>query len=127
MRSYIECDGGVMNFWERESYNQSTSSEKSQKGANARNSNWQNTQTNANQSQSARTQAFEDVYGKYAGQSEDELMSELLKVATQMKGEGTFDAQALENLYENAKPYLNSAQLAKMRSLINMLKGSGNG
>ncbi len=104
-----------MNFWERDSYSQT----------NAKNQ--RQSQQSGTQSQNAKSQSFQDAYSRYASQSEEELMSELLRVASQMKGNGTFDVGALEALYENSKGYLNDSQLARMRALIDMLKGDGNG
>ncbi len=112
-----------MNFWERDEFTYKNMGQ-------SKTSNLQNDGDSAQASgtgQSSCAKSFEEAYDHYSHQSEDELMSQLLRVASQMKGNGTFDAQALENLYENSKGYLSPQQLAKMRSLINMLKGDGNG
>lgn len=45
-----------------------------------------------------------------------------MDVARRMKAQGTFDAQSLENLYNNAYPMLNDEQRRRMRSIIDMLK-----
>ena len=53
---------------------------------------------------------------------EEELTAQLLESAKRMKAQGSFDSQALENLYNTAYPMLNDAQRQRMRSIIDMLK-----
>jgi len=40
-----------------------------------------------------------------------------------MKKDGSFDAAAMENLYNTAAPFLNEEQKQRMRSIIDMFKG----
>lgn len=65
---------------------------------------------------------FEDKFAEYSQKSEEELTARLMDVARRMKAQGTFDAQSLENLYNNAYPMLNDEQRRRMRSIIDMLK-----
>ena len=50
-------------------------------------------------------------------------MSELASTVARMKSDGTFDATAMENLYNTAAPFLNDMQRQRMRSIIDMFKG----
>lgn len=66
---------------------------------------------------------FKNKFDTYTSKSESELMEELTKVAQRMKADGSFDVGMLENLYNTASPMLNDVQRARMRSIIDALKG----
>ncbi len=66
---------------------------------------------------------FQSRFNEYASKSENELMQELNDAVKRMKQEGSFDVNMLENLYKTASPMLNETQRARMRSIIDMLKG----
>lgn len=68
------------------------------------------------------SQSFEEKFASFAQKSEEELTAQLLESAKRMKAQGSFDSQALENLYNTACPMLNDAQRQRMRSIIDMLK-----
>ncbi len=68
-------------------------------------------------------ESFEQKFASYAQKSEEELTAQLLDVARRMKEQGSFDPNALENLYNTAYPMLGEMQRQRMRSIIDMLKG----
>ncbi len=108
MRTYIECAEEFMNFYD---FN----------GMNSRNGSQNGTQ-NRNGEQ-CNSESFEQQFASYAQKSEEELTAQLLDVARRMKEQGSFDPNALENLYKTAYPMLGEMQRQRMRSIIDMLKG----
>ena len=118
MRSYIERAEEFMNFYDfngmRGYGNQSAENGKNKQ--NSCNFAGQNCDTES------KNQSFEDKFAEYSQKSEEELTARLMDVARRMKAQGTFDAQSLENLYNNAYPMLNDEQRRRMRSIIDMLK-----
>lgn len=108
MRTYIECAEEFMNFYD---FN----------GMNSRNGTQNGTQ-NRNGEQ-CNNESFEQKFASYAQKSEEELTAQLLDVARRMKEQGSFDPNALENLYKTAYPMLGEMQRQRMRSIIDMLKG----
>ena len=112
MRTYIECAEEFMNFYD---FN----------GMNARNSQTQNRAQNGAQNQSGEQcgESFEQKFASYAQKSEEELTAQLLDIARRMKEQGSFDPNALENLYNTAYPMLGEMQRQRMRRIIDMLKG----
>ena len=106
-----------MNFWERNNFN-------SQNGMNG--NAYNNTYGNNGNGQCGADGIEEDVRNKfeqYSGKSEDQLMNELAATVARMKKDGTFDAAAMENLYNTASPFLNDMQRQRMRAIIDMFKG----
>ena len=107
-----------MNFWERNNFN-------SQNGMNG--NTYNNTYNNDNGNGRCGAENIEaDVRNKfeqYSGKSEDQLMNELAATVARMKNDGTFDATAMENLYNTASPFLNDMQRQRMRAIIDMFKG----
>lgn len=75
-----------------------------------------------NDNQGGQRQSFEEKFASFAQKSEEELTAQLLETAKRMKAQGSFDSQALENLYNTAYPMLNDVQRQRMRSIIDMLK-----
>ncbi len=63
-----------------------------------------------------------DSFNKYSNMDETQLMSELLKTAGGMRQNGTLKPEDLESFYKNASGFLTAEQMAKLRTLINMLK-----
>ena len=108
MRTYIECAEEFMNLY---NFN----------GMNSRNGTQNGTQ-NRNGEQ-CNNESFEQKFASYAQKSEEELTAQLLDVARRMKEQGSFDPNALENLYKTAYPMLGEMQRQRMRSIIDMLKG----
>ena len=91
-------------------------------GMNSRNGQTQNGTQNRNGEQ-CNNDSFEQKFASYAQKSEEELTAQLLDVARRMKEQGSFDPNALENLYKTAYPMLGEMQRQRMRSIIDMLKG----
>lgn len=107
-----------MNFWERGNFN-------SQNGMNG--NSYNNTYNNNNAGGRNGADNIEaDVRNKfeqYSGKSEEQLMNELAATVARMKNDGTFDAAAMENLYNTASPFLNDMQRQRMRAIIDTFKG----
>lgn len=108
MRTYIECAEEFMNFYD---FNGMNSRNESQNGTQNRNG------------EQCNNESFEQQFASYAQKSEEELTAQLLDVARRMKEQGSFDPNALENLYKTAYPMLGEMQRQRMRSIIDMLKG----
>ena len=121
-----------MNFWERNNFNsQNGMNNNSFNNAYGNNGAFNNanggfaTQGN-NGTQCGADGVDEQVrarFEQYEGKSEDQLMSELASTVARMKKDGTFDATAMENLYNTALPFLNDTQRQRMRAIIDMFKG----
>ncbi len=103
MRTYIECAEEFMNFYDFNGMNRQNG--RTQNGAQYNN------------------ESFEQKFASYAQKSEEELTAQLLDVARRMKEKGSFDTNALENLYTTAYPMLGEMQRQRMQSIIDMLKG----
>ncbi len=82
----------------------------------------QNGGYNDNRGSQNENKSFEEKFASFAQKSEEELTAQLLETAKRMKAQGSFDSQALENLYNTAYPMLNDVQRQRMRSIIDMLK-----
>ena len=61
-----------------------------------------------------------EIFNRYSGMSEEQLMQELFKVGS-VSG-GNVSAKELDNFYESVRHYLTPEQSAKMKSLIMQLK-----
>lgn len=64
----------------------------------------------------------EDAINAYSRMSEEDLTSEMMRVAGQQKADGTFDPAELERLCATMSPMLTPEQNAKMRRLIEEVK-----
>lgn len=64
----------------------------------------------------------EDMYNKYKGKSEDELISELYKNIEKQKKDGTFNYENIENMAKKLSPFLNQNQRKKMQELLENIK-----
>ncbi len=116
MRTYIECAEEFMNFYDFNGMNTQNGHTQNGDGNGA-----QNGAQNRNGEQCR--ESFEQKFASYAQKSEEELTAQLLDVARRMKEQGSFDPNALENLYNTAYPMLGEMQRQRMRSIIDMLKG----
>lgn len=96
-----------MNFWEHNSYNTQNDVNNENKTAESCNID----------------KDVKEKFDRYSSKSEDQLMSELSATVARMKKDGSFDAAAMENLYNTAAPFLNEEQKQRMRSIIDMFKG----
>ena len=94
-------------------------------GMNTQNGHTQNGDGNGAQNRNGEQcrESFEQKFASYAQKSEEELTEQLLDVARRMKEQGSFDPNALENLFRTAYPMLGEMQRQRMRSIIDMLKG----
>ena len=75
--------------------------------------------------QKAAPQSFsgpEEAINAYSKMSEEDLTSEMMRVATQQKADGTFNAEELERMCASIAPMLTPEQHAKMRRLIEEIK-----
>lgn len=104
-----------MNFWERNNADADNREYANQNGGGAADNGGK-----ANASGFSE-QEMRDRFDEYSSKSEDQLMSELAAMAARMKGDGSFDPAAIENLYNTASPFLNEAQRQRMRQIIDML------
>ncbi len=64
-----------------------------------------------------------DKYMDCFSKSEDELKKRLNDSVNDMKAQGNFDINAIENFYNQASSYLSQEQRDRMRAIIDMLKG----
>lgn len=106
--------GGIYEFLRLQRYERKFKNSHAQNGT-------QNRAQNGNCNGS--DESFEQKFASYAQKSEEELTAQLLDVARRMKEQGSFDPNALENLYNTAYPMLGEMQRQRMRSIIDMLKG----
>ena len=73
------------------------------------------------QVQNDYTDVIEDFIENYSNRSEEELISQMLKLIAQKKAEGTFDAEQIKNLANTIAPLLTEEQREKMHSLLRFL------
>lgn len=64
----------------------------------------------------------EEAINAYSRMSEEDLTSEMMRVATRQKADGTFNAEELERMCASIAPMLTPEQHAKMRRLIDEVK-----
>lgn len=117
MRTYIECAEEFMNFYDFNGMNSRNGQTQNGVGNGAQNG------TQNRNGEQCNNESFEQKFASYAQKSEEELTAQLLDVARRMKEQGSFDPNALENLYKTAYPMLGEMQRQRMRSIIDMLKG----
>lgn len=60
----------------------------------------------------------EEAINAYSKMSEEDLTSEMMRVASAQKADGTFNARELERMCASISPMLTPEQQAKMRRLI---------
>ena len=58
----------------------------------------------------------------FSGMNEQQLMSEMFRVAAGERDNGSLDAEKLEDFYKKASPMMSQQQRNKLRALINQLK-----
>lgn len=66
---------------------------------------------------------IEQMAQQFAGKSEEELMSELVQRVSAQKKTGTLTDDQFDRFMKQASPMLNREQAAKMRAIIDKLKG----
>ncbi|MBE7082588.1 MAG: hypothetical protein E7378_02805 [Clostridiales bacterium] len=75
-------------------------------------------QTNAKQVE----QKVEDLYNKYKGKDQDQLLTQLFENVQKQKSEGTFDYQKLCAMIDKISPFLSVEQQQKIKSLLAKIK-----
>ena len=104
-----------MNFWERygeclgNNGNRGSDRGGNRSGANGYTGNNNGYTANSNRGGYSE-QDVRRKFEQYNGKDENELMSELASTVARMKSEGTFDAAAIENMYNTASPFLSDMQ-----------------
>lgn len=64
----------------------------------------------------------DELMQRYSGRSEDELMSELIKVTDQQKRSGQFSEAELSAAESSIMPYLNEEQQAKLKQILDAIR-----
>jgi len=59
---------------------------------------------------------------KYANKSEDELLAEIMRLATENKRNGSLSEAQFDEFERNVMPMLNAEQRKRMESVLKMLK-----
>ena len=124
MQAYNDCEGESMNFWERDlDLNNQTSQNRQSNNANTKHYTT-NTQNISGQQQLKYGQNFNvlEHISRLGNMSEEDRLRELTKTASSMKQTGSFNPQDLERVYQTAGMFMNTEQLARLRTLIDMLK-----
>lgn len=124
MQAYNDCEGESMNFWERDLH--SNNQYQQNKQSNTVNSTgYTNNQPNSNVQQTEQQNVNFNVMehiARLSTMSDEDRMKELTKTASGMKQEGKFNATDLERVYQTAGMFMTTEQLARLRTLIDMLK-----
>lgn len=87
---------------------------------NSTNNNFQNETTSENNNSSFNEYA--ETINKYKDLSQQDLYSELLKQASNLKAQGKLNADALEKLSSTLAPMLNDEQQQLLSNIIERLK-----
>jgi hypothetical protein len=67
-------------------------------------------------------QGVEEVVKKYEDKSENEMMSDLEKMITQGRRDGTFNDEMLGAFIKNVSPMMDSAQRKKLESIARAIR-----
>ena len=67
-------------------------------------------------------QKVEDLYNKYKGKDQDQLLVQLFENVQKQKSEGTFDYQSLCVIIDKISPFLSDEQQQKIKSLLTKIK-----
>ena len=124
MQAYNDCEGDIMNFWERDLNSGSQNGQNKQSNAVNQNNYKENVQFSNGQPHQNPNQNFNvmEHIARLGNMSEEDRLSELTKTATSMKQTGAFNIQDLEKVYQTAGMFMNADQLSRLRTLIDMLK-----
>ena len=124
MQAYNDCEGESMNFWERDLHSNNQNQQNKQSNA-VNSSSYTNFQPNSNVQQTEQQNANFNVMehiARLSTMSDEDRMKELTKTASGMKQEGKFNVADLERVYQTAGMFMTTEQLARLRTLIDMLK-----
>ena len=69
-----------------------------------------------------REETLREKAREYAGKSDDELLSEILKNVRQGRESGTFSDAGLEQFRDRVAPMLNQEQRERLQSVIDLIK-----
>lgn len=113
-----------MNFWERNNYASGQTIQNKQSNGTNSNYNQAKSQSTSSQTSSNSNQNFNvmEHIARLGNMSEEDRMKELTRTASSMRQNGSFNVQDLERVYQTAGMFMNSEQLARLRTLIDMLK-----
>lgn len=89
---------------------------------NYNNSNQDYKEINSDLNFQQQKQQVEQIYEKYKGKNNQELISELLKNVEQQKKNGSFDYQTLCNMVDMFSPYLTQEQKNNMQNLLHKIQ-----
>lgn len=64
----------------------------------------------------------EEMVGKYSQMSEEQLMQEMFRSASQSRSNGTLNDEMLDGFYNQAQGFLSPEQSERMKDLIRELK-----
>lgn len=81
-----------------------------------------NNQQNKNNSNKKDFSEYEDLINKYKDLPQNELLSELIKQATNLKQQGKLDNNTLNQISSTLAPMLNEEQKNMLNSIIERLK-----
>lgn len=124
MQAYNDCEGESMNFWERDLHSNNQNQQNKQSNA-VNSSSYTNCQPSSNVQQTEQQNANFNVMehiARLSTMSDEDRMKELTKTVSGMKQEGKFNATDLERVYQTAGMFMTTEQLARLRTLIDMLK-----
>ncbi len=69
-----------------------------------------------------KVKSLEEAIAQYENKSEDELMSELGKMISQGRKDGSFTDDMLEGFIQNVAPMMDAEQKKKLESLAQMIR-----
>lgn len=64
---------------------------------------------------------YEDLVNKYKNKTNDELYSELIKVASEQKAKGNLSKSQLDNIYNTLSPMMNDKEKENLKKLIDII------
>lgn len=74
------------------------------------------------QQNSDQYNSINNLIGKYSSMSNNQLFSEFMRVAQQMKAEGTLNLAYIENIKQTIFPYLSAEQQQMFYEFMNYLR-----
>ena len=66
----------------------------------------------------------DELYAKYSGYSENQLMSELMHAVSPARADGPFSPEQLDEFVGFVSPNLDEQSLEKLRALVEMIKNT---
>ncbi|MCL2631331.1 MAG: hypothetical protein FWD49_07455 [Firmicutes bacterium] len=81
-----------------------------------------NAQSESNEAESKKNEEIKDKVNRYSQLSQEQLMEELFKVATESRKRGELSDSALDSFFNQASSFLSHEQSERMKELIGELK-----